>query len=212
MQPVYHKFFTNIKNVFIGRNTIWHFVFIVLTAGIVFSGFDWFYFTATRGASWQSFAFPAVIIGFLLPVFLPLVLYCIKSLRNTANAIVQAEFLGWGLSSLYKVFTGRVGLPHGIISDTSHIFRFGFYRGGAFQGWPSSHTATAFAMAFALIALYPKNKTIKYSAFIYALYIGIGVSMTIHWFSDFIAGAILGTVIGIVVGKSFLRDRALSLH
>jgi hypothetical protein len=29
----------------------------------------------------------------------------------------------------------------------------------------------------------------------YALYVGIGVSMTIHWLSDFVAGAILGTVI-----------------
>jgi membrane-associated phospholipid phosphatase len=27
--------------------------------------------------------------------------------------------------------------------------------------------------------------------------------MTIHWFSDFVAGAIIGTVIGIVVGKTF---------
>ena len=32
--------------------------------------------------------------------------------------------------------------------------------------------------------------------------------MTIHWFSDFVAGAILGTVIGVVVGKSFLREPA----
>ncbi len=27
--------------------------------------------------------------------------------------------------------------------------------------------------------------------------------MTIHWFSDFMAGAIVGSVIGTVVGKSF---------
>jgi len=27
--------------------------------------------------------------------------------------------------------------------------------------------------------------------------------MTIHWFSDFVAGAIIGAVIGAVVGKSF---------
>jgi len=30
--------------------------------------------------------------------------------------------------------------------------------------------------------------------------------MTIHWFSDFLAGAILGSVIGTVVGKSFSAD------
>jgi F0F1-type ATP synthase assembly protein I len=27
--------------------------------------------------------------------------------------------------------------------------------------------------------------------------------MNIHWFSDFVAGVIIGTVIGVVVGKSF---------
>jgi membrane-associated phospholipid phosphatase len=27
--------------------------------------------------------------------------------------------------------------------------------------------------------------------------------MTIHWFSDFVAGAIIGSVIGAVVGRSF---------
>ena len=41
----------------------------------------------------------------------------------------------------------------------------------------------------------------------YALYIGIGVSMTIHWFSDFAAGAFIGTAIGAVVGKSFWRSQ-----
>jgi membrane-associated phospholipid phosphatase len=44
-------------------------------------------------------------------------------------------------------------------------------------------------------------------AITYALYIGLGVSMTIHWFSDFAAGAIIGSAIGAVVGKSFLRSQ-----
>jgi len=33
------------------------------------------------------------------------------------------------------------------------------------------------------------------------------VLMTIHWLSDFIAGALIGTVVGMVVGESFLRSR-----
>ena len=41
-------------------------------------------------------------------------------------------------------------------------------------------------------------------------YIGLGVSMTIHWFSDFAAGAILGTIIGLVVGRSFSPERVNS--
>ena len=89
--------------------------------------------------------------------------------------------------------------------NITHVFHFGFLRGGIFWGWPSSHTTIAFAMAVALLSLYPKNKIIRYLAIAYALYVGIGVSITIHWFSDFIAGVIFGTVIGIVVGKRFLK-------
>lgn len=37
-----------------------------------------------------------------------------------------------------------------------------------------------------------------------ATYIGIGISVNIHWFSDFAAGAILGSLIGYIVGKTFL--------
>jgi len=126
--------------------------------------------------------------------------------KNATFAVVQAGLLGLGISTFYKVFTGRAG-PYHIISnvDISHVFRFGVLRGGAFAGWPSSHTTTAFAMSMALVTLFPENKLVKYSAIIYAIYIGIGVSATIHWFSDFVAGAILGIIIGVSVGKSFLQ-------
>jgi membrane-associated phospholipid phosphatase len=97
--------------------------------------------------------------------------------------------------------------PPGILAqntiDISREFRFGFMRGGIFWGWPSSHTTISFAMSIALMMLYPKNVAIRYLAVIYVLYVGFGVSISIHWFSDFIAGSIIGTVIGFVVGKSF---------
>ena len=37
----------------------------------------------------------------------------------------------------------------------------------------------------------------------YAFYVGVGVSISIHWFSEFVAGAIIGSLIGAMVGKSF---------
>ena len=126
---------------------------------------------------------------------------------NATYAVIQAGILGLAVSSFYKVFTGRVGPMHSAINtDLTHMFRFGILRGGAFQGWPSSHTSVAFAMSVALITLLPENKVVKYSALIYAIYIGLGVSTTIHWFSDFAAGVILGTIIGVTVGKSFLKS------
>jgi hypothetical protein len=58
-------------------------------------------------------------------------------------------------------------------------------------------------MAATVFTLFPKPRWLGWMAMAYALYIGLGVSMTIQWFSDFVAGAILGTVAGVVVGKSF---------
>jgi hypothetical protein len=56
-----------------------------------------------------------------------------------------------------------------------------------------------------IFTLFPKQRGLGCVAIAHALYIGVGVSITIHWFSDFAAGAIIGTVIGAGVGNSFLR-------
>jgi membrane-associated phospholipid phosphatase len=199
----------NIFNSFRGKNFYWHLLAWFLTAVIVVSGFDWYYFTITRNFYFESFFFPAIIIGAALPIFgLPLMLlfgWLRKSepTKMLAWTLGQAAVIGWLVSSFYKALTGRIPPPHTILVDISNQFNFGFFKEGIFWGWPSSHTAVAFAMAFALITLYPKNKIVKLVSFIYALYIGIGVSLDIHWFSEFVAGAIMGTVIGVVVGKSF---------
>lgn len=215
MQPFFYKIFSNIANIYKKRNLLWQIIFIVATYLLVVSGFDWFYFTITRSTFIWSFAFPAVFLGLFVPILLPILLLLLglihkdKRTLNTMYAISQSAFLGLLISSFYKVFTGRVGPSFSFApisyTDISHMFQLGFYRGGAFQGWPSSHTTVAFAVSAALYTLYPENKFIKYVAFAYALYIGLGVSVTIHWFSDFLAGAILGTLIGISVGKSFYQ-------
>jgi membrane-associated phospholipid phosphatase len=124
----------------------------------------------------------------------------------TGWAIGQAALLGYLVSIAYKTFTGRVHPAHNVGEDISHVFRFGFLRGGVFWGWPSSHTTVAFAMALAVFTLFPKQRWLGIVAILYAFYVGIAVSMTIHWFSDFVAGAIIGSVVGFVVGKSFVRE------
>lgn len=199
----------NILNIFRGRNIWWHLAAYAATAVIVFSGFDWYYFLIVKPYSFNLYFFPAVIIGALLPLFgLPLMLllgWLRKSsvTKTLAWALGQAASIGWLVSSFYKALTGRIPPPNSVMTDISRQFNFGFWREGIFNGWPSSHAMVAFAMASTLITLYPKNKIIRYFSIIYALYIGIGVSFSIHWFSEFIAGAIIGAVIGIVVGKSF---------
>ncbi|HWX19733.1 MAG TPA: phosphatase PAP2 family protein [Candidatus Binatia bacterium] len=200
----------NIIACFEGRLIIWHVIAILLTFILVASGFDWRYFASTREPSLRSWMFPAVQIGGLLPIVLPLFLFALGSISTSAKttlagwAVGQAELIGSLVSSAYKAVTGRAHPTRGVGADLSHLFHFGFLRGGVFWGWPSSHTTIAFAMAATTLTLFPKRKWVGYVAIAYALYVGVGVSMTIHWFSDFAAGAIIGTVIGVVVGKSFL--------
>ena len=211
----------NIIQCFRGYNLLWQFLAILLTFIIVTSGFDWDYFVFTQKPVLRTLFFPAIGLGVILPVVVLVILLAIGALRknvsvkNTAFALGQSAFLGLAISALYKAFTGRIPPPHffshGPILDISHGFRFGFLRGGVFWGWPSTHTTVAFAMAVALWRLYPENRLVRYGAILYAFYVGIGVSMRIHWFSEFLAGAMVGSVIGAVVGKSF-HHRLLDIH
>lgn len=208
-----YKLPQNLIRCFKGYNLLWHALAIILTYFIVTSGFDWYYFVSTRLPVLRRFLFPAVGLGMMLPVLIPLILLVVGSIRRisgiktTAFALGQSAVLGLVISSFYKAFTGRIPPPHSFahsrLIDSSHGFRLGFLRGGMFWGWPSSHTTVAFAMAVALWGLYPENKVVRYFAILYAFYIGVGVSITIHWFSEFAAGAIIGSVIGTIVGKSF---------
>ncbi len=196
-------------------NIFWHFLAIGLTYLLVVSGFDWYYFEVTRNVFLQEAALIPSIIGFLVPIILPIVIYIVGKRRkdndNTVVAlgVIQAGLIGYVISIIYKAFTGRIQpefLTHNSILDISREFNFGFLQHGVFWGWPSSHTAVAFAMSFALIIFYPKNKKVLYFSLLYAFFIGLGVSVSIHWFSDFVAGAIIGSLVGIVVGKNFLQS------
>ena len=209
-------FFTSLPKVFIKcfskQNLFWHFIAIFLTYILVVTNFDWYYFTNTRSIALNYIFFPAIIFGGLLPIIIPLCLIFIghiKKQKNTYNLgwlLGQSAILGSFISSIYKAFTGRIQPDmHNTLVNISHNFQFGFFKHGVFWGWPSSHTTVAFAMSFVLIGLFPKNKIVKILALVYAIYIGIGVSLSIHWFSDFIAGAIIGTIIGISVIKYYKK-------
>lgn len=209
----------NIIRVFSGKKLGWHFLAIIITFACAGSGLDWIYFGWTRGELIQAILFPSIILGALLPIVVPLALLFSGTANShprtrwTGWAVGQAALVGWLVSSAYKAFSGRIGPPQVPGSpDVSDVFHFGFWRGGIFWGWPSSHTTVAFAMAFALIYLFPHNKVVRYASLLYAFYIGIGVSVSIHWFSDFMAGAIIGSVIGVVVGKYFHRKQPAFHH
>lgn len=212
MKAFFHGLLGNALGSFNGRNSYLHLVAILATAVIVFSGFDWWYFSFVHASSVSAYLLPAIALGGIIPLLSPLFLFLFGTLRksvsfmNTGFALAQSAFLGLLISSTYKAFTGRVPPMHHMLAaatDISHEFQFGFMRGGVFWGWPSSHTTVAFATMFTLITLYPKQRFLKVLAICYALYVGFGVSMGIHWFSEFIAGMLIGITIGTVVGQSF---------
>jgi membrane-associated phospholipid phosphatase len=219
MPELLHRLPRNILASFTGRNLLWHALAIGLTMAIVMCGLDWSYYLATRGNAIQSLVRPAILLGTILPVLGTLITLMMgevcknRRLITTAWALGQAALLGYLVSCGYKAFTGRLPPPfrgfrmsaanNSSLVDSSHGFQFGFLKGGIFWGWPSSHTTVAFAMAACLIALYPKNRLLIFLASLYALYIGLSVSVSIHWLSEFVAGAIVGSVVGTVVGRSF---------
>ncbi|GHV14601.1 hypothetical protein AGMMS49938_11030 [Fibrobacterales bacterium] len=186
---------------------------------MVESGADW---------KWNRFAYnhkavafagiPSGVVGALVPFAVPLSLYFYgesrqnSDLQITGLALGQAAMLGFGTSTAIKAFTGReapdimakhITGKEGKTEDYSREWKFGFMRGGVFNGWPSSHTATAVAMSAALVELYPNNTNVKIGAWAYAAFIGLGMSVTAHWASDIWAGALIGYAIGSSVGKNF---------
>jgi membrane-associated phospholipid phosphatase len=200
----------NFIGCFKGRMIIWHLVAIFLTAILVTSGADWHYFLATRNPALLWWMWPAVGIGEQLPILLPLILFAFGVIVKGAKVILtgwaigQAELLGALIVLGYKAVTGRAHPMLNPGADISHVFHFGWLRGGVFWGWPSSHTTVAFSMAVTVFTLFPKRRWLGCLVILYASYIGFGVSMTLHWFSDFVAGVIIGSVVGSVVGKNFV--------
>jgi len=209
MKPFLATLPRNLIGCFKGWRLVWHLVAILLTVILVLSGSDWHYYLATHNPELRAWMWPAVVVGMFLPIYLPLILLAVGYIARNAKitltgwAVAQAEIIGALIVVAYKAFTGRAHPMHNAGADISHVFHFGFLRGGVFWGWPSSHTTIAFAMAATVFTLYSKQRWLRFLAIFYAFYIGVGVSMTIHWFSDFVAGAIVGSVVGTVVGKSF---------
>lgn len=200
---------TNFVKSFLGKKLYFHLLAIALTYVILISGFDWWWYVHSNTLLIEKFFFLAVFFGAVVPILVPLAFIMLGKAKSTKThmtgwALGQAALLGSIISSLYKAFTGRLEPPHAnYLIDMSHGFQFGFLKHGIFWGWPSSHTAIAFAMAVAFCVMYRKNKLACLLALLYAFYIGIGVSMNIHWFSEFVAGALIGTAIGLTVGKHF---------
>jgi membrane-associated phospholipid phosphatase len=211
-----------LKNIVKIKNITLIFIGFLLTYILVVSEFDWNYFIFFQKYNLRTFIFPAIIGGMFLPIFSPALLFIYGKIVKNQKVVFwggltgQAAFLGWFLSSFLKSLTGRIQPnTHDLVNNISGGFNFGFWQHGIFWGWPSSHTTVAFSVTFAIIYVLahkklngniPFDRKIILAIFIvYAFYVGASVSISIHWFSDFIMGAILGFVIGREVGNSYKK-------
>lgn len=180
----------------------------VFTYLCVESGFDWWWHLHSH--PYAMYALSAAIVGFFVPILLPVALYVWGDVTKnsqrmrSAALLAQAAAVGWVLSSTLKVFTGRMQPEfYTLVSnvDNSHEWLFGFWRHGIFWGWPSSHTTVSVAIACVFAMIYRKNPFLVGLALVYGAYIALGVSVSIHWFSDALAGVIFGYVAARAVSR-----------
>lgn len=189
---------------------IWHVIAAGVTALIVLTGFDWWFFRQTR----NEFLLPLVMVGGLggmvMPVIIPLFLYIRGKKRKdinfirTAVAFTQASIIAWIIVAIYKVFTGRIQPDFLFAEDANSVssgFQFGFFEHGIFWGWPSHHTVVAVAGATVLyLAL--KHPVARFGALIWAGIVAAGAAVGFHWFSDMVAGVIVGIVVGFALWRN----------
>jgi membrane-associated phospholipid phosphatase len=82
--------------------------------------------------------------------------------------------------------------------------KWGVIGGGV--AWPSGHTSSHMALASSLVAFYRDETWLPFVA--YPLVATMGLAMVEgdhHWFSDVVAGALIGHAIGWTVGSNMRR-------
>jgi membrane-associated phospholipid phosphatase len=213
----------------IGKNTlhsiIYNYGLYFLGAGagawtMIETSIDWQYNRITYNNPALAYAgFPSLYIGYAMPVVLPASLYLFgigtlnERMQIAGFSAAQATLISIGLTSILKGATGRISpgivdvLDHSRSADTvdySRDFAWGFGKRGFIAGFPSAHTTIAFATAAVLSEIYHDSLLIKIASYSYAIFIGTGVSLSVHWASEVFAGALVGYAVGKTVGRNFI--------
>jgi hypothetical protein len=126
-----------------------------------------------------------------------------------SGAVLQSTLLALGYQSVLKAFTGRRPPPRGAVGndEASRQFRFGFMRGGIHYGWPSGHMMTTTAVVTSLLEVYPDSAWIAAAGgtLVTGMFASVALheASSMHWFSDMVAGTLMGVAIGRGVGAGF---------
>ncbi|MGE5352294.1 MAG: phosphatase PAP2 family protein [Acidobacteriota bacterium] len=217
---IYSGLGDNIVNSFKGDKLYLHLAGIASTALLVATGSDYYVFKYFNDhPAYGNAARPVIHFAQYFPFAIGGALYAHGKLNSDQEAVaasfavLQSSALAFVYNSLLKAITGR---PHPNWREESDMmslskqFRFGFWRGGIFWGWPSGHTSSTMAVVSALTSFYPDKTWLKIVGYGYTAYMIFGVSSLnrggMHWFSDAVAAAFMSYAIGSTVGK-YYRSR-----
>jgi len=158
---------------------------------------------------------PGMVMGTIFPVLVPGYLCFIsddKSLNNTGAVAVQATAVAFLYNNILKAISGRAHPDAEKNSGKlSRDFKWGFGRRGVFYGWPSGHSMTNAAMAMSIASYHRDNPLVVAGSALYMGYIAtsmvLGAKGEAHWFSDAVAGALMGASIGWYIGSVFYKDK-----
>lgn len=223
-----YRFWPNLIDSMTGKNILWYIFAIVMTIIIVRSGVDKEVqtFFQTVNPLGQTFAWICLRGGNFWHIGISLIIFGVgiklknRNLRIGGTAGIQATLTALLVVAELKFLSGRAAPLHIIngVRHESHFlqtddpgnFRFDIWNhsfSDARLFWPSGHTATAIAVAAALTAFFPHKRWIPFVA--YPLSFMMGTAMIegdFHWFSDVVAGALIGHIIGWTVGKNFRNE------
>ncbi len=214
---IFSNFGDNILNSFTGTNLYYQLAAVAATPVLVNNNVDYHverFFN--QHPAYGNFASPVPITGQILPFIAGGSLLAYAGLRNdkevlgASYAVIQASIIELLDNTTLKAFTGRPSPNWRRVSnmeDLSEEFRFGFLRGGVYNGWPSGHTGATMAVVSALTNYYPDETWLKVAGYSLVAYTMYGVTSVhqggMHWFSDAVAGALMGYAIGSTVGKYY---------
>lgn len=157
---------------------------------------------------------PGLLVGSFAPLILPASLYFFSDRWTATGAVaIQAVGIAFLYNNVLKGATGRKPpeSDHPDPEALAHGFRFGFLRGGLFNGWPSGHAMSNAALTAGIASYHRESPWVVPAALAYSAYIGgcvtFGAQGDIHWVSESLAGVLMGWGIGWTVGSGYLRDR-----
>ena len=137
-----------------------------------------------------------ILLAIAAPAFRGIQRSLLLGLGTRLQYVFCAVMVSALITEVIKYCVGR-GRP--FVGGEGNVFHFSHFSGsGAYSSFPSGHATCAFALAFAVSAVWPKART---AMLVYALVIcATRLVLLAHHPSDVVAGALVG-----IIGAMFVR-------